>query len=224
MIPAAGSSERMGTGVDKQLLSLCGRTVLERSVLGVAKARWVGQIVLVVRPGRVEFFQEWCRGFAGLNICVVAGGSSRQGSVYKGLAAVSAAAEIVIVHDGARPLVEPVLVDAVAEAAVKYGAATAGVPAKDTVKVVGSDGRVEKTLPRDGLWLVQTPQAFRRDIIERAHERALEQNINGTDDASLVEECGWPVFVVSGSYSNIKITTPEDIIVARALLEKGGGE
>ncbi len=218
VIPAAGTSKRMGTGVDKQLLSLCGQTVLERTIAAVAAAESITGIVLVVRAGEEDFFQRWSEGFGGIIKDIVPGGAQRQQSVRNGLNAVPSNTEIVVIHDGARPLVQTSLVDGVVKEAKRTGAATLGVPVKDTVKMTGESNQVVRTVPRDKLWLVQTPQAFRYEVICRAHQWAAAQGYSGTDDASLVEARGWPVSMVQGSYENIKVTTPEDIIVAEALL------
>jgi len=219
VIPAAGASKRMGTGVDKQLLSLCGQTVLERTIAAVAAAESITGIVLVVRAGEEDFFQRWSEGFGGIIKDIVPGGAQRQQSVRNGLDAVPSNTEIVVIHDGARPLVQTSLVDGVVKEAKRTGAATLGVPVKDTVKMTGESNQVVRTVPRDKLWLVQTPQAFRYEVICRAHQWAAAQGYSGTDDASLVEARGWPVSMVQGSYENIKVTTPEDIIIAEALLK-----
>jgi len=218
VIPAAGTSKRMGTGVDKQLLSLCGRAVLEHTIAAVAAAKSIAGIILVVRAGEEDFFKRWSERFGDIIKDIVPGGAQRQQSVRNGLDAVPPNTEIVVIHDGARPLLDNRLVDGVVEEAKRAGAATLGVPVKDTVKMIGENNQVIKTVPRDKLWLVQTPQAFRYEVICRSHQWAAEQGYSGTDDASLVEARGWPVSMVQGSYENIKVTTPEDIIVAEALL------
>jgi len=219
VIPAAGASKRMGTGVNKQLLSLCGQPVLERTIRALSSAGCIAGIVLVVRPEEEGFFQTWSGQFGNIIRAVVSGGSERQQSVHNGLRALPSDTEIVVVHDGARPLVEPPLVEKVVDVAGITGAATLGVPVKDTVKMTGEDNKIIETIPRDKLWLVQTPQAFRYGIIREAHNWADRRGFYGTDDASLVEACGYPVTMVPGSYANIKVTTPEDIIIAKALLK-----
>lgn len=219
IIPAAGVSRRMGTGVNKQLLSLCGRAVLEHTIRAISACLYISGVVLVVRPGDEEFFEEWAREFGKVIIAVVPGGVERQDSVKNGLACVPAGTKTVLIHDGARPLVTPKLVQRVVEFARGDGAATLGVPVKDTIKMVDGDNKVLQTLPRDRLWLVQTPQAFDCDLICAAHYWAQQTGYQGTDDASLVEACGHPVTVVMGAYDNIKVTTPEDIIIAEALLK-----
>ena len=219
IIPAAGTSKRMGTGVDKQLLSLCGQAVLERSIRAVLAAESIDGVILVVKPGQERFFLSWSKRFDGMVQGIVAGGAQRQESVRNGLCAVPDDAAVVVIHDGARPLVSPQLVNDVVAAARGRGAATLGVPVKDTVKKTGEDNQVMETVPRDKLWLVQTPQAFEVKVINEAHNWAYQNGYQGTDDASLVEAYGRPVTMVYGSYENIKVTTPEDIIVAEALLK-----
>lgn len=219
IIPAAGASKRMGTGVNKQLLSLNGRAVLEHTIRAISAANCITGIILAVKPGEESYFKNWLNQLFGEIIrAVVPGGAERQESVGNCLEVVPADTEIVLVHDGARPLVEPSLVEKVVETAKAEGAATLGVPVKDTVKMMGEDNRVIKTIPRDKLWLVQTPQAFRYHIIYEAHKWASARDFYGTDDASLVEAMGHPVAMVRGSYANIKITTPEDMIIAEALM------
>lgn len=223
VVPAAGRGSRMGMGERKQFLSLAGIPVLGH-VLKVLEASLVIQsIVIVVGPGE----ENYCRSAVvdklgiGKVAAIVPGGIERQDSVYSGLLALSPDTGIVVVHDGARPLLSPEGLTKVVEAAQTYGAATCAVPVKDTVKLAGKDGFVSRTLPRGQLWLTQTPQAFHYEIILSAHRRAREKNFMGTDDAGLVELLGLPVKLVPGSYKNIKITTPEDLIMAAAIIEAG---
>jgi len=133
-------------------------------------------------------------------------------------------ADITLIHDAARPLVSPSVVAAVAQAALRWGAAIAAVPAAHTVKQVDAAGRILSTPPRDALYFAHTPQGFRRGLILRAHHAAREAGFTGTDDAQLVEHLGEPVYVVEDSPHNIKITTPEDLVVAEALLEWRAGQ
>ncbi|HID56434.1 TPA: 2-C-methyl-D-erythritol 4-phosphate cytidylyltransferase [Candidatus Poribacteria bacterium] len=149
---------------------------------------------------------------------IVAGGETRQRSVYNGLKAMSDETKVVVIHDGVRPFVTDEIIRRCIEMAFETGAAIAAVPVKDTIKEVSSDGIVLHTLERSRLWAIQTPQAFRRELILRGHELALERGMEATDDAALIEMMGYKVPVVVGSYKNIKITTPEDLILARALL------
>lgn len=222
VVPAAGNSTRMGTKVKKQYLELEGIPVLARTLQVLQECSLVDGIVLVV--GRGE--EEYCRlelvdrfGFSKV-LKIVAGGGERQISVWNGLSALPDGTEIVVIHDGARPLLPPDRLAAVIEAAQSTGAATLAVPPKDTVKSGDSHGLVVETLPRDKLFLIQTPQAFQYKLILKAHKEALSKGVRATDDAYLVELTRRPVKLVRGSYQNIKITTPEDLVLASALLKQ----
>ncbi len=222
IVVAAGRSSRMGEGPKKQYRLLAGRPVLSRTLDVFERAPTVSGVVLVVSPGE----EDWCReevvarfGLTKVK-AVVPGGAARQDSVRAGLQALRRC-ELVLVHDGVRPFITARQIAAVAEAARECGAATLAVPPKDTVKMGAPDGAPVSTLSRDNLWLVQTPQAFRFDLLVDAHRLARERGYSGTDDTSLAEFAGYAVRMVPGSYTNIKITTPEDLAFAEALL--GGG-
>ncbi len=209
-------------GVNKQLIDLAGRPVVEHSLRVLLEVPVEG-IILVVPPGEEDRFREQLRHLLKDHVIkIVTGGANRRDSVGQGLLALPVGVEMVIVHDGARPLVRRGhILEAIREAG-KWGAATLAVPVKDTVKVAGGDGLVRETLPREMLWQVQTPQVFKLQLLIEAHRRAAEDGFVGTDDASLVERLGKPVKLVRGDYSNIKITTPEDMIIAESLYLGGG--
>ena len=152
---------------------------------------------------------------------LVSGGETRQDSVCNGLKALPKDTDFVVVHDGVRPFVTDEMIFTCLEAAADWGAAVAAVPVKDTIKITDSDGFVVDTPDRSRLWSVQTPQVFRRDLLIEAHQHARQEGIQLTDDAALVEQLGLKVKCVMGSYSNLKITTPEDLIVAEGLMNKG---
>ncbi|HEY8367696.1 MAG TPA: 2-C-methyl-D-erythritol 4-phosphate cytidylyltransferase [Thermodesulfobacteriota bacterium] len=214
LVPAAGSGSRLGLALPKPFVPLAGRPILAHTLARLEAVPLVEAVVVVAAEGEIET----CRGVVratGLDrvAAVVPGGAERQDSVRSGLAALPAWADLVLVHDAARPLVPAEVVEAVAREAFASGAATAAVRPKDTVR--DDDGR---TLDRRRLWLVQTPQGFRRDLLVEAHAAAAADGYVGTDDASLVERLGHPVAVVPGSYRNVKITTREDLVVAEALL------
>jgi 2-C-methyl-D-erythritol 4-phosphate cytidylyltransferase len=203
-------------GRKKQGLPLEGRSVL-RWTLDVLEATPVVRGVVVAVPA--EDVAEWRRR---LRPCrkvraVVAGGAERQESVARGLAAVPVDVPWVVVHDGVRPCVTPNLVTRVVQAAREHGAAVAALPVAETLKR-GAAGWVQLTVDRDGLWAVQTPQAFRADLLREAHRRGAADGILGTDDAALVERLGAGVWLVPGLPGNLKITRPEDLALARALL------
>lgn len=218
VVAAAGRSTRMGRAVNKQLLDLAGRPVVEHSLRALLAVP-VDGIILVVTPGEeAQFTEALADILQRKNIKIVPGGASRRASVGQGLGALPAGVELVLVHDGARPLARPDNIRAVAGAARRWGAATLAVPVKDTVKVGSAENFVRETLPREMLWQVQTPQAFNRDLLMEAHRAAARDGYEGTDDASLVERLGRPVKLVRGDYSNIKITTPEDLALAQILM------
>lgn len=210
-------------GQPKQYIPLLGDPILAWTMRACAAPREVAAIVLVVAPEDVDYCREQAEAVWRVPkpVFVVAGGASRQDSVREGLAALPGGIETVAVHDGVRPLVRPRLLQSVLAAADTYGAATAAVDLKDTVKQV-NDGWVEATPDRASLRAVQTPQAFRRELLQEAHGQAQAAGWQGTDDASLVERVGQRVRIVNGSYANIKITTPEDLLVAETLLRVRG--
>lgn len=225
VIPAAGSGHRMGQpGQPKQYLPLLGDPIILWTLRACAAAPSVQELVLVVAEADVAFCRDRLRDQWRVDkpVTVTAGGLSRQQSVYAGLRAISRPVDLVAVHDGVRPLVDARLLERTLEAAWLHGAATAAVPLKDTVKLTES-GWVQSTPPRARLRAVQTPQAFRRELLWQAHEQAAADGTESTDDASLVERLGHPVAIIDGTYSNIKITTPEDLLVAEALLRARTG-
>lgn len=219
LIAAAGSGRRMGAGVNKTLLPLRGRPVLHHTLLAFDACEDVDEVAVIVPPQEADLARELIRGWGGLSKVnrVAGGGKTRQESVLLGLDCLDPGCDIVVVHDGARPLVRPATISRVIEAAREHGAALAAVPTTDTVKVV-RHGYVAETLDRDLLWAATTPQAFRREILETRHRMAAREGRVVTDDAALVEGTGIAVKVVCGEYDNIKITTPEDLVIAEALL------
>lgn len=222
VIPAAGAGKRMGAGRPKQYSLLRGIPVIVHTLRKFESSLSVRDIILVVPPADVGSAEELAHSFGILKVKkVIPGGAERQDSVRRGLEAVPPDAEIVLVHDGVRPFVSPAQIDRCAAAAREYGAVALGIPVRDTVKRVETGGIVKLTLEREGLWLIQTPQAFRRSLIEEAHLKAHEQGFYGTDDAGLVERIGFPVRMIKGSPENIKLTTPEDFKWAEVLLGRG---
>lgn len=219
IFPAAGQGRRMKAGVNKVFLELGGRPMLVRALLTFSACSEVGELIVAAASDEVDFLRRALDKVPGLKPCkVTAGGEERQYSVFNALNEVSPEAQLILVHDAARPLVTGAVIERVIEAAREYGAAVAAVREKNTVKVVGDDGFVQATPDRATLWEVQTPQGFRRDILLRAHFRATEDGFLGTDDAALVERLGEPVRVAEGDYRNIKVTTPEDLLLVEAFL------
>ena len=220
IFPAAGQGKRMQAGINKVLLTLGSEPILTRILRTFSAVEEVGELIVVVAADEVAAVERQLQKVAGLKpFQVVAGGSERQYSIYNGLQHVAKQADVVLVHDAARPLVTVKTIQAVIDSARAKGGAIAAVPAKNTIKVVDTDGLVESTPPRSTLWEVQTPQGFRKDILLKANEQALQDNFLGTDDASLVERIGVPVAVVKSDYRNIKVTTPEDLLIAEAFLQ-----
>jgi len=191
---------------------LAGRPLVSYALDVFRACREVGQILLVVAPEDVERARaELLRPGGPQSERVVAGGEERQQSVAAALGEIGPGCDLVVVHDGARPFVKPELIDRCIEAAAEHGAAIAAIPATDTVKEAGADRRVTATFDRSRIWLVQTPQAFRRELLARAHEAASRAGLRGTDDASLVENLGHTVHLVMGDPDNLKITWPDDV-------------
>ena len=225
IFPAAGSSTRMGGGGNKNLLELAGEPILIRTLKTFSRVERVNFLIVVVAAHEVETVERLLSSTEGLKSWrVTVGGSERQYSIANGLKLLPDDAEIILVHDAARPLISARTIDEVIDAAEKFGGAIAAVPAKDTIKLVDAGGFVRYTPPRAELVAVQTPQGFRREILLRAYEKAAEENFLGTDDASLVERIGAKIKIVTSSYENIKITTPEDISVAETFLRVEHGQ
>ena len=223
VILAAGKSQRMEDTKDKLMIRLGGREVLSYGLETYALSGVVDEIVLVCMPGTREPMEKWAAGRrAGVPVCVVEGGEHRQESVYNALACLDEDVEYVLVHDGARAFITADVVRRCAEAVRECGACIAAVPLKDTVKVADGEGFVGATPERSLLWAAQTPQCFRRELLVRAHEKALSDGYLGTDDAVLCERLGHRVRLVQGSYDNIKLTTIDDIALGRTILERTG--
>ena len=227
LIPAAGMGKRMGASINKQYLLLDGRPILQRTLELFDRHPAVDSIYPILPPDEIDFFRERILPGARLEKLggIVPGGRERQDSVRNGLQQLQLSGikpdSVVLVHDGVRPLFDPTLIAPLVDTAVLKGAAVVGVPVKDTIKEV-EDEVVVATPERERLWQVQTPQAFRFELLFRAYQKAAQEGFCGTDDACLVERLGAPVIMIEGDYRNIKITTPEDLRIAEALL--AGGE
>ena len=214
IIPAGGSGRRMMAAQPKQYLRLAGAPLLVHTVKALGKASCVSAIVIAVPADRQAATRRLLRAHRVPKILdVVAGGAERQDSVWLGLQA-AGAPEWVLVHDAVRPFIPPARGARVLAGAARTGAATCGLPVRETVKRVREEV-VDSTLDRAGLWLVQTPQAFRRELLWEAHDKARRDGYTGTDDAVLVERLGGRVAMVPGLPENLKITTREDLLTAR---------
>ncbi|MDZ7581539.1 MAG: 2-C-methyl-D-erythritol 4-phosphate cytidylyltransferase [Deltaproteobacteria bacterium] len=224
VIVAAGHGVRMQSGTRKQYLLLAGRSVVVRTLQQFDACPLIDQICLVVAEEDLDFCRRCllADGQVHKPLQFVAGGRERQQSVYSGLRSLAAEEGLVAIHDGVRPLIDPLLIAACIRVAQTSGACVPGIPAYDTIKRVNAEGTIAATLDRKDLWLIQTPQVFRYAIIVEAHARALRDGYTGTDDAALVERLGYPVSLITGSKSNIKVTTAEDLVMAAALIRAAG--
>ena len=224
VVPAAGRGLRMGGDKPKQFLELSGRPILWHTLRALLRAPFLSGIFLAVPEdcfGEAQKVLESLPGRSAGNarpIRLVAGGTERRGSVLNALERLPADCEWVLIHDGVRPLVSALLIEQTWKAALLSGAAIAALPATDTVKRV-REQKVAETLLRDEIWLVQTPQVFKKDIVVEAYRRAAQGDWPGTDDASFVERLGAPVSVVPGDRFNIKVTTAQDLDWAESYLK-----
>lgn len=218
IICASGSSTRMGQ--DKLMMPLSDKPVILRTIEAFEECSKIDEIIIVTRTDLLSQLAEICsnNGFKKVSNIVV-GGQQRLDSVLAGLSAVSSAAEIVAVHDGARPLVSQSIIETAVKNAEKYGSAIPAILPKDTVKEE-SDGKVHSTYDRSKLRLVQTPQVFQKNILSAALTNAKSKELSITDDAQAVEALGLPVFFIDGSDENIKLTTPVDILLAQAIMDR----
>ncbi|MDF2854201.1 MAG: 2-C-methyl-D-erythritol 4-phosphate cytidylyltransferase [Neobacillus sp.] len=223
IIPAAGQGKRMGAGKNKLLLTLNEIPVLIHSLMVFENDELCDGIILAIHPQDEAVFYTLLKKYRISKVRdLVPGGKERQDSIYNALKTVTTDG-IILVHDGARPFIRKEHIHQLVVTAEETGAAIIGVPAKDTMKTVRNNLVVD-TVERSSLWAVQTPQAFRIPILIRAYEQAEKEKFIGTDDSSLVERIGHPVAMVAGDYDNIKLTTPEDLYFAEAILNKRKGE
>ena len=221
IIVGAGKGLRMKSATPKQFLELKNKPVIAYSLNAFAESGVIAEIYLVVSRAEEPFCRESL--IPSLDIAIpitlVTGGKRRQDSVYNGLRAMEGHTGVVAIHDGVRPFVTPTQIAECIARAEANGACMLGMPVGDTLKRVGPSGIIEKTVSRDNMWQAQTPQAFQYALIRSAHDRAAQEGFAGTDDASLVERYGGDVTIIKGSAGNIKITHPQDLAIAEALLE-----
>ena len=225
LIPAAGMGSRMGSAVSKQYLELAGKPILAHTLSLFDAHPLVEAIYPIVPAADFDYCQEQILSpFSYQKVKrLIAGGAERQDSVRNGLDALvedgyTEAQRPVLIHDGARPLFNPELVARLLARIAETGACIIGVPAKDTIKVV-DEGVITASPDRKRLWQAQTPQGARYGLLREAFDQAAASGFCGTDDASLLENIGTPVHMVTGDYRNIKVTTPEDLVIAKALLD-----
>lgn len=220
IIVAAGKSERMGPDVDKAFLNLGTKPVLAYSILAFEKCHDIDGVILVVRKDRLESARAMAQMYGCAKVKrVVAGGTSRQMSVSNGLAHINDDVKIVAVHDGARPCVSPAYISEIIKTAKRYGSGVAATKITDTIKYVEKGFVISKTIDRTNLWSVQTPQAFRMDLLKKAFDVVKKKNLAVTDEASAVEAINEDVHLVPSTIPNIKITMADDLVVAATLLK-----
>jgi 2-C-methyl-D-erythritol 4-phosphate cytidylyltransferase len=223
LIPAAGAGHRIGGGIEKQFLPLGTKLLLAHTLARFEATPTIAQIIVIVPPGREAFCRTEvvkAEGFRKISH-IIAGAETRQGSVAAGFQYIGEEVDIVVVHDGARPFVTPSLIQAAIDMAAAVGSAVIAVPESDTLKRVAANHIIVETLDRRQLWRAQTPQAFRRQILQEALLHAARFHAEATDEASLVESLHYPVQIIPGSTWNFKVTSPDDLILAEFLLTRG---
>lgn len=221
IIAAAGMSNRMGSKINKQFIAIDNKPILAHTLEKFDKCKYIDEIIVVSKEEEVEYCRkEIVKKYGFKKVTnIVRGGKERQDSIYNGIMALNEKTDIVLTHDGARPFVRPESIEAGILGVVEYGACVIGVPVKDTIKVIDSNKVVHHTPKRDLLWAAQTPQCFWTHLLKEGYEYAIDEGIVGTDDSSLVERIGQPIKMIMGSYDNIKITTPEDLIIADSFIK-----
>jgi len=225
IIVAAGEGRRVGAGISKVYLPIGGRPLLLRTLDQFFHSKRVNSVIVVIAKtdlARCQYLLGTDPHTREQSYILETGGASRQQSVNRGLEKISSDCNVVVIHDGARPFVSPELIDRVIEEASTRNAVVVGVPVRDTIKVVSKDRQILSTPARDCIWEIQTPQAFERSLILQAHQAAQRNEHDATDDASLVERLGKPVYLIDGERTNIKITLPEDLLFAEALVASRG--
>lgn len=221
IIAAAGNSTRYGTGKSKQFLLLEGIPVLIKSVQAFEQIDEVKEIIITARKQDFDVIESFLQQYNIKKVkSVVEGGATRQDSIAAAVKKVSEETEIIAVHDGARPLVSKETIIGVIEKAVEKGAAACAVPVKDTIKIIDSSGKIVTTPDRASLRAVQTPQVFDFALYKEAIDKAVSESKQYTDDCQLIESMGHPVYLTDGDYENIKITTPDDLLVAEKFLSE----
>lgn len=222
IIVAGGSGKRMGGSIKKQYILLKGKEVLARTIETFEACEFVDEIILVVGKEEIEYVKERivaCYQFKKVNK-IISGGAERQDSVYNGLMAADQNTQYVIIHDGARPFINKEVIEECLEKAREMGASIVGVPVKDTIKVCDLEShKVQDTPRRDSLWIIQTPQIFLFNLLMDAYNFARDRQLQVTDDSMIIEAYGKDVYITEGEYTNIKVTTPEDLIMGEAIIE-----
>lgn len=221
VIVAAGSSQRMGS--DKILMKLGPMPVLVRTILAFQDNPLIDEIIVVTKTDKIEEVAKLCdnSGLSKVKM-VISGGATRMESALAGVSAVRKGAELIAIHDGARPLVTQDVINRTIYAAQKYMSAVPAVPSTDTLKIVDADGVITATVDRESTYRVQTPQVFEADLIKGALTKAAMDDLPITDDCSAMDRMGVKTHIVEGDYNNIKITTPGDLVIAEAIIRDRG--
>ena len=219
IVAAAGMSNRMGSKINKQFIAIDNKPILVHTLEKFEGCKYIDEIILVSKEEEVEYCRKEIVRKYGFNKVtkIIRGGKERQDSIYNGLLALNENTNIVLTHDGARPFVRIEHIEAGIKGVIEFGACVIGVPVKDTMKVINNQQVVHHTPKRSLLWAAQTPQCFWAHLIKQGYEYAMNEGIIATDDSSLVEKMGYDIKMIMGSYDNIKITTPEDILIAETL-------
>ncbi len=219
LIASAGTGSRMGADKNKLLLEIMGKSVIAWTLEAANRSKYIDWVGIIGQESDRDFIlpvvKSWNK-----EVCWIQGGSTRQESVQKGLDALPDEAEFVLIHDGARCLVEPTLFDFCSKELLEGQAIIAGTPVTDTIKRVDSERLITGTPDRASLWSAQTPQGFPVEQLKNAHKEALARGWQVTDDAALFEKLGFPVKILESTPSNIKVTTPFDLAIAEAVIEK----
>ncbi|NMG19142.1 2-C-methyl-D-erythritol 4-phosphate cytidylyltransferase [Brasilonema bromeliae] len=225
LIPAAGSGRRMGSDRNKLLLVVRSKPIIAWTLLAAEAASQISWIGIISQPLDWQDFQTILTQLKQSSpVELIPGGSTRQESVYNGLQALPDSAKEVLIHDGARCLATPDLFNSCAQAIQHCPGLIAAVPVKDTIKVVDENGIIQSTPDRRQLWAAQTPQGFDVKLLKQCHTEGVRQGWEVTDDAALFEKCGFPVRVVEGEETNLKLTTPQDLAIAEFILKTRLGE
>ncbi|NLY09936.1 MAG: 2-C-methyl-D-erythritol 4-phosphate cytidylyltransferase [Tissierellia bacterium] len=219
IVAAAGMSNRMGSKINKQFLKIDHKPILAHTLEKFDECKYIDEIIVVAKTEEVDYVRREIINRYAIRKAhrIVKGGKERQDSILNGLMRVDPRANIVLTHDGARPFIKVKTIEKAIESLETMGDLIVAVPEKDTIKVVNDDNSVHHTPKRSTLWKAQTPQVFFADHLREAYRKASEECYYGTDDAFLVEMAGYPVKVIMGQYDNIKITTPEDLVIAETL-------
>lgn len=219
IIAAAGMSNRMGSKINKQFIAIDNKPILAHTIGKFEECRYIDEIIVVCKEEEVEYCRkEIVRKYGFKKVTtIIRGGKERQDSIYNALFALNDNTDIVLTHDGARPFIKVKSIEDGIKGVIEFGACVIGVPVTDTIKVVSDSKEVNYTPKRSLLWAAQTPQCFWSHLIKEAYEKAKEEDFLCTDDSSLIERINHPITMIMGSYDNIKITTPEDLIFAESL-------